>query len=195
MRPGITGAVHPQPTGCADEVYAELAKCWRFDPDQRPDFGSLKAFFLAVETRAPHTAAPASSGAKGQTLGFGDAAGPDASQHYNLGHQDAADGAAGQHYNLGFREPDAVGAPHYNLGHEGAQLGGDVCSGAGASYDLGHESKSTAAGAKSQIIQPPMDNADPSGTKTSRRANAGHQQGALLLQMDGGDECLASVSM
>ena len=37
--------VHPHPRGCSARVYTELAKCWGFEPSQRPKFADLKTFF------------------------------------------------------------------------------------------------------------------------------------------------------
>ena len=111
--------MHPRPKGCAAEVYNELVKCWSVHPDRRPDFGRLKAFFLA--TRANMTAAAAGSRRTGGSGGAPPATDPaglahtarghaydlghadlGANVHYNLGHQDVAD--AGQPYNLAWGE-------------------------------------------------------------------------------------------
>ena len=44
----ITGQVHAQPAGCTDQVYAELLRCFSFEPARRPDFTSLEAFFARM---------------------------------------------------------------------------------------------------------------------------------------------------
>ena len=46
------GYVHPQPKGCSAGVYAELVKCWSFEPSQRPEFAELKRFFAGAITSA-----------------------------------------------------------------------------------------------------------------------------------------------
>ena len=43
-----SGKVHPRPDGCSDAVYAVLAKCWCFDPLERPGFGELRDFFQSA---------------------------------------------------------------------------------------------------------------------------------------------------
>lgn len=40
--------IHDKPVECSNAVYAELAKCWRYEPDQRPTFTWMKAFFGSV---------------------------------------------------------------------------------------------------------------------------------------------------
>ena len=40
--------VHPQPAGCSDQVYAELVRCFSFEPAGRPDFPSLQIFFARM---------------------------------------------------------------------------------------------------------------------------------------------------
>ena len=42
------GKVHPQPPGCSDQVYAELVRCFSFEPAERPDFSSLQVFFTRM---------------------------------------------------------------------------------------------------------------------------------------------------
>ena len=39
------GEVHPRPDGCSDVVYTMLAKCWSFEPQDRPGFPELAEFF------------------------------------------------------------------------------------------------------------------------------------------------------
>ena len=39
------GGIHPRPSGCSEHVYTQLARCWSFDPSQRPAFTDLEAFF------------------------------------------------------------------------------------------------------------------------------------------------------
>jgi len=110
------GLVHPRPEGCPGDIYSELSKCWSTDPDERPEFNRLKAFFLA--TSAEINAATVASqrlrppprsngdggvssvssganalGANGVLLGL--------QMAYDLGHQDVGDGA-GEQYNLGY---------------------------------------------------------------------------------------------
>ena len=40
--------VHPQPTGCTNQVYNELLRCWSFEPEARPSFAELNVFFTAL---------------------------------------------------------------------------------------------------------------------------------------------------
>ena len=106
------------------EIYRELAKCWAFDPGQRPDFAGLTAFFLATgaqlvapaHARAPHGRAGGGGG------GFrGPRAAPaqgGAALHYDLGHQDNTGGGAGQYYTLRHQDAGADAGMHYNLGHQ-----------------------------------------------------------------------------
>ena len=42
--------IHPQPAGCPDQVYEQLKHCFQFDPDKRPGFATLVAFFRSIET-------------------------------------------------------------------------------------------------------------------------------------------------
>ena len=48
----MQGGVHPQPVGCSPDVYGELAKCWNFDPSQRPEFAALESFFAGAAAQA-----------------------------------------------------------------------------------------------------------------------------------------------
>jgi len=155
------GLVHPRPSGCPTEVYNELLKCWCADPDQRPDFDRLKAFFLAARAtvaaapraglrgapgRAGHisvrAAASGSVGGEVYNLGYQGAGVVGGAGHeYNLGYQDAgAGGGAGNEYNLGYQDAGASSAgDQYNLGHGDAGTGA-----AGERYILGHHTKDTA---------------------------------------------------
>ena len=45
------GEVHPQPTGCSDEVCAVLLQCWQFDPAARPTFPDLVRWFAKLAAR------------------------------------------------------------------------------------------------------------------------------------------------
>ena len=51
------GAVHPQPSGCSREIYTQLAKCWKFDPSQRPEFSALELYFEEAASAASDPAA------------------------------------------------------------------------------------------------------------------------------------------
>ena len=42
------GQVHAQPAECSDQVYAELVRCFSFEPEARPEFRSLQAFFTRM---------------------------------------------------------------------------------------------------------------------------------------------------
>ena len=44
------GSIHPRPKGCSPRVYAELAKCWSFEPSRRPEFAALESFFEGAVT-------------------------------------------------------------------------------------------------------------------------------------------------
>ena len=176
------GHVHPRPKGCSEWVYTELVKCWN-EPGQRPDFRSLKEFFLDAATKAAATASasasqgvPAPTGVGGRDGGSGPSAdsGVKGEGEYNLGHQDAhARTDAGEQYDLGY-------------------------SGAGTDagqYDLG-QSRPTAwetpASEPLQIVQPPM--ATPSNTKASH--GSGKQKDfAALLQVGDDADYLASTSI
>jgi len=96
------GLVHPRPPACPAGVYTELLKCWAADPDRRPEFTRLRAFFLAM--RATVAAADATS----QRAGL--ARQPCA---HNLGHQDNGASGAGTLYDLGNQGDDQQ---VYNLG-------------------------------------------------------------------------------
>ena len=140
------GLVHPRPGGCSDGVYRELAKCWAFDPGQRPDFAGLKAFFLAtaaqLHVKAPHGRVDGGGGGGLQGPGAAPAQVPQlhvkapradggglqgpgaalaqggAALHYDLGHQDNTNGGASQHYTLGHQDAGAGAGAHYNLGYQ-----------------------------------------------------------------------------
>ena len=42
------GGTHPRPTGCEDEVYDQLVRCFSFEPDARPLFAELNTFFAGL---------------------------------------------------------------------------------------------------------------------------------------------------
>ena len=47
------GEMHPQPAGCEDDCYAELTRCWNFEPEQRPGFKELREFFADLVEATP----------------------------------------------------------------------------------------------------------------------------------------------
>jgi len=49
----VNGEVHPQPVGCEDQCYAELVRCWNFEPEQRPGFVELREFFADMVEATP----------------------------------------------------------------------------------------------------------------------------------------------
>ena len=194
------GLVHARPKSCTERVYSELLRCWSYDPDRRPDFGSLKDFFLGVATRS---ASGDTASSRGMLARAGDSAGlgpgvaaSSTGQVYDLGFQEAGagGGAAGQ-YNLGYQEdPGGRGAgDRYNLGYRDADA-----STAGENYDLGHHMP---AAVPLQIIQPPVastnTDARASGSKTPHRSanKGGTDGGAALLQLVDGSDTLANTTM
>ena len=200
------GQVHPRPKGCSASVYAELLRCWSFDPGQRPDFGSLKDFFMTMAMPPPAAAAAAAGawrrsgggGVPGQSVAARGNADGQARHH---GPQVAG---AGDQYNLGFQEEGDL----YNLGHQDASL-----ATAGHQYNLGyHESPGPDHGsglaaawrvqapAPLPIVQPPTASTNAAALSSRmlphRRTNAGRADGraALLLLADEGDP-LADTTM
>ena len=218
------GQVHPRPEGCTERVYSELLRCWSFDPAQRPDFGSLKAGFLALVTQAasrPGSATAVPSGVPvraGETvashptlssngseevhnLGFqATGAGGRAGDHNNLGYQEDPGGCAGdEQYDLGYQDPGTdPTVAHYDLGcNEGRGYDRRVAGKAPAQVPL-------------QIAQPPLvaragacmhtDASAKKNTTSTRRdwgvgADDGADGGAPLLQFAGDDEPLANTAM
>ena len=189
------GQVHPRPEGCGADVYDELAKCWRFEPSQRPGFAELQTFFEHTPTEGAEGATEADSpthpnaGAGAHyNLGHEDVVARAAVQTYNLGHEDADAGAAVQTYNLGHEDAGAGAAVQtYNLGHK------DVGATAGDYYDLGHglpasfeedginlETSSVPTPGPLRIIEPPAAVANKRGRTSINKESSF----AALLQED-----------
>jgi len=127
------GLVHPRPKGCSASVYTTLAKCWSFEPSQRPEFVTLEEFFGNVAgnlgsggTGCTKAIQPGDPGFQanndlGYDLGFQAEAGAPAA--YDLGHDDVRGTHAGDRnaYDLNYQSAGvragAGAGQHYNLGH------------------------------------------------------------------------------
>jgi len=129
-----TGGVHPCPLACPEFVYATLARCWALEPEARPAFEDLVAFFGGItDSSAALADAAGSPGAStGPTmqrartlqtntvcdgtvdLSLGAFAEPDGPGNYDLGHQAEEPGV----YDLGHQ--DAISSDVYDLGHTDA---------------------------------------------------------------------------
>ena len=118
------GNVHTHPRGCTAHVYAELVKCWDFDPEQRPAFGALRDFFEeAAAVGQLQTLAPAAALA---TATGGAAQPDDGPGTYDLGYQRDA---CGDVYDLGYQP--GSGRPSdvhdlYDLGHQSTSGGSAI---------------------------------------------------------------------
>ena len=47
------GELHPQPPACPDDCYAQLTRCWSFEPDERPGFKELQDYFAGMVLITP----------------------------------------------------------------------------------------------------------------------------------------------
>ena len=47
------GELHPQPAACPDDCYAQLTRCWCFEPNERPGFKELVDFFVGMVSITP----------------------------------------------------------------------------------------------------------------------------------------------
>ena len=124
------GQVHQRPEGCGTDVYAELVKCWGFDPLLRPEFADLKGFFERATTQASANPGDTDQGGSKQAL-WGDAG----SSRYDLGHQDANNSssvATDAYLDVG------SGTGTTNTGQSTANDGPGPAS-ASQQYDLGHK--------------------------------------------------------
>ena len=49
------GEMHPQPPACPDDCYAQLTRCWSFEPNARPGFKELQDYFVNMVSITPVT--------------------------------------------------------------------------------------------------------------------------------------------
>jgi len=126
--------VHPQPDGCSARVYAELAKCWSFEPSQRPSFNVLANVFQGIVTDADADVAsglwpqpPAVLGSQ-HTAGDGAKARESDYNKYAFPTSSGASDASGyiQLQQSSVHSPAAGGdaSKPYELGHPDAAAGG-----------------------------------------------------------------------
>ena len=121
------GQVHPRPKGCTLEIYDELLQCWSFDPDRRPSFARLAAFFVPGDLAArtdtaahlapgPRSVAHPPPGRQGVGTEFlPSTAGTGTSQQRGFGNDRSTGGQhPGEQYDLGFQD---VAGGRYNLGY------------------------------------------------------------------------------
>ena len=137
IRMVTAGKVHPRPVACAPRVYAELVKCWHFEPDLRTSFQALASVFgklagaAANDQGGPSATTP---GCPGLNAGY-DLGGANQNTGYDLG---------GANQNTGYDLDGANQNTGYDLG--GAVTGdGDDVRLSFAEPDLGEHNEPTSA--------------------------------------------------